>query len=58
MKKWRVTLGNAEIERLKNGRTVILRFGGDEVEIKASMLVKWNTYSEGSFESMIEALKR
>ncbi len=61
MKRGKVVLGRAEIEKLKRREPLIIKLkpGMDELEITASILVEWERkprYSEGSVESMIEAI--
>ena len=55
----KIVLGQPEIDRLKRKESLVVKLKPDtsEIEIKASMLVHWNSYSEGSIESMIQALK-
>jgi hypothetical protein len=59
MKRARIVLGNPEIEKLERGESLIVRLkSGEQIEIKASILVRWHRYSEGSVESILQEMKR
>ena len=64
LKRGKIVLGNPEIQKLREGKSVVVRLkpGMEEIELKASILVNWpkvtsDPFAE-TFSEMADALNK